>query len=164
MICQNAWCDFNLWNASWFYCVFWKFSHIIYVLSIVSLPNFHRLCLINNTFKHNDMPDVPTGYGMQPDLISIFDMIYTHQNCVLHQFTQYQQKRRALKSLLFISVYFFNWFSLRKENTNVEKMQRTYNSHNIINPFDWIRFIYVWLSITVHYCCEIMSKYAESLL
>ena len=61
-------CNCKLWNAIWFYCVFFGYFHSlltsIRVCSVVSPLNFHRLCvLLMYTFWYVNMPNETAGYG-----------------------------------------------------------------------------------------------------
>ena len=56
-------CDCKLRNAFRFYFVLCVFTYIIDVWSIVSKPNFHRLCIwLMYTFWCVNMPSVTAGY------------------------------------------------------------------------------------------------------
>ena len=72
-------CDYKLWNAPWFYCVFWVFSYIIDEHSCLKYCIFTKLSqivylidVLMYTFWYDNMPNVTAGYGRFSDLIELF--------------------------------------------------------------------------------------------
>ena len=74
MISWHARCDCMLWNALWFYCVFWVFSYTIYDHLCLNCCISTKLSL-GIQFMHtniSNMPDVTASYGIPLDIVTIF--------------------------------------------------------------------------------------------
>ena len=77
LICQYARCDFKLWNAPWFYCVFCVFSYIFddhySCLNYCIFTKHSQIVFwLMYTFWFVNLPNMTAGYGRFSDLIVFF--------------------------------------------------------------------------------------------
>ena len=89
LVYRHARCDFKLWHALWFYCVFWEFSYIINEHLCVNCCIFTKFSqivrVIKNIFWCVDMLDATTSYERFSGLFINFFWNFNVWYVIFHQ-------------------------------------------------------------------------------